>query len=257
MPRSLKASAAARRAAWKRGKVLASSTLLLVTCLAGGAPAASASSSPCWSDPTPSSCASFTVENLTLVPDLNAICAQPLASNASNGWPAACTLWAQCKAGATGPGAVAYCSPLVLIQSACNESPQLPQCAKQVAGGGRCQQAHGLRQPLLPLPPTAANRSPSPRAPLPHPSYLTLCAPQSVVKQCTTSPRISALHSATSYYQDVQAMCAPGAAAAGAVACARCSSQSLSSDKVVVQALQANCPDPLGEGGRLGAAAAG
>ena len=35
-------------------------------------------------------------------------------------------------------------------------------------------------------------------------SYLVLCAPQSVVDQCNSSQRITALLSATRYYQDVQ-----------------------------------------------------
>eukprot|EP00887_Chlorella_sp_A99_P005704 scaffold1.g5704.t1 len=47
----------------------------------------------------------------------------------------ACSLWAECQAGRTGAGAEQLCAPLVLVQTACNESPALPEylvlCAPQ------------------------------------------------------------------------------------------------------------------------------
>ena len=64
-------------------------------------------------------------------------------------------------------------------------------------------------------------------------------------------PQIRGLRPAMQYHTAVQQVCQPtGAAAVAAPAlpqCSECSATSLDPDKVTVQALEANCPDPLGE----------
>ena len=81
--------------------------------------------------------------------------------------------------------------------------------------------------------------------------YLLLCAPQSVVAQCAAQPQIRELRPAMQYHTAVQQMCQPTGAAAVAAPvlpqCSECSATSIDPDKVTVQALEANCPDPLGE----------
>lgn len=105
--------------------------------------------------------------------------------------------------------------------------------------------------------------------------YLLLCAPGSKVQQCVDQPPIRQLKPPMQYYSAVQRLCngtstatGTGDAAAGsgavanasleldlnsedaaavAAACRTCSAMSDDPTKVVVQATQANCPDPLGE----------
>lgn len=90
-------------------------------------------------------------------------------------------------------------------------------------------------------------------APLPACSYLLMCAPQSVVRQCAQQPPIRQLRSSMQLYTAVQELCAADADLQ-AGECRSCSAQTFDPDKVTVQALQANCADPLGEhGGCLGA----
>lgn len=112
---------------------------------------------------------------------------------------------------------------------------------------------------------------PQPLAPC---SYVMLCAPQSVVQQCKAQPALDSLRPAMQLFTAARKLCggssagaqaptaAPArdrvgvaaqdlppapAAADAAGACSRCSSQSFDPNKVTVQAVQSNCPDPLGE----------
>lgn len=110
--------------------------------------------------------------------------------------------------------------------------------------------------------------------------YFLLCAPQSAVQQCLDQPPIRSLRPAVQFFTEVLKLCngtraamPGGSSARGAVtnasldgadlaldadleaACRNCSAVSADPDKVVVQATEANCPDPLGAscfGGRLG-----
>lgn len=103
--------------------------------------------------------------------------------------------------------------------------------------------------------------------------YLLLCAPGSQVAQCAEQPPLRQLKPPMQYYSAVQRLCngtsgggGDAAATSGAVAnaslelelssedaaavaaaCRTCSAMSDDPSKVVVQATQANCPDPLGE----------
>lgn len=103
--------------------------------------------------------------------------------------------------------------------------------------------------------------------------YLLLCAPGSKVQQCEQQAPIRQLKPPMQYYSAVQKLCNGTSGAAGdaaatngavanaslelelgseeaaavAAACKTCSAMSDDPAKVVVQATQANCPDPLGE----------
>lgn len=106
-------------------------------------------------------------------------------------------------------------------------------------------------------------------------SYVLLCAPQSVVAQCKQQPALDSLRPSMQLFTAVRKLCGvgapnaqappaagprggrvgvaaqdlpPGPAATGdGNACSRCSSQSFDPNQVTVQAVQGNCPDPLGE----------
>jgi hypothetical protein len=80
----------------------------------------------CETNPTDEACASYTMEDAVLQRDLARMCAgSTLGGAAYTGWPAACTLWYECQ---QGRAPAASCQPLSLLQTACNESPQLEAC---------------------------------------------------------------------------------------------------------------------------------
>lgn len=129
--------------------------------------------------------------------------------------------------------------------------------------------------PLGPRPPTP------PHPPLVRCSYVMLCAPQSMVQQCKAQPALDGLRPAMQLFTAARKLCggagagagpptaAPGGGRVGVAAqdlppapaadtaggaCSRCSSQSFDPNKVTVQAVQGNCPDPLGESAAAAAA---
>ncbi|KAL4855658.1 DNA topoisomerase 6 subunit A [Chlorella vulgaris] len=159
----------------------------------------------CETNPTAEACASYTMEDAVLQRDLARMCAgSTLGGAAYTGWPAACTLWYECQ---QGRAPAASCQPLSLLQTACNESPQLEACM----------------------------------------TYMLVCAPQSVVRQCAQQPPIRELRPAMQLHTAVQQICVGnGSQPIVSEACRSCSSQTFDPDKVTVQALQANCADPLG-----------
>lgn len=159
----------------------------------------------CFKDPTAAGCAAFTVDAATLDADLQELCRPTLAipANMTYGWPATCTLKAECEAGRAAADSP-YCEPLTLILSACLES---------LMPSATCQR------------------------------YMTLCAPQSVVRQCPAQERIPGMASAQAYMQSAMQMCK---AMPGMEGCADCSAKSSNPDKVTAQAANGNCPNPLG-----------
>ncbi|PSC68719.1 CTR type copper ion transporter isoform B [Micractinium conductrix] len=190
--------------------------VLLLAALAaiGGA----AAQDECMSNPTLPACASYRVPDAVLRRDMQRLCAGAALGGATHtGWPAACTLWHECQQGrGSGPG----CAPLVLLQTGCNEA----------IGSASSSAAFDVCS-----------------------SYLMLCAPQSTVAQCAEQAPIRELRPAMQAHSAVQALCPPPAnasapfAASGLPApCRGCSALSFNPDKVTVQAVQANCPDPFG-----------
>ena len=87
--------------------------------------------------------------------------------------------------------------------------------------------------------------------------YLLLCAPQSVVQQCADQPALPDLRSAAQYEQTVQAICGAEGGASALPQCANCSATTSRPGMVTVQALQSNCPDPLGGSVCVGVARSG
>jgi hypothetical protein len=78
-------------------------------------------------------------------------------------------------------------------------------------------------------------------------SYMLICAPQSVVRQCAQQPPVRELRPAMQLHTAVQQICVGnGSQPIDSEVCRSCSSQTFDPDKVTVQALQANCADPLG-----------
>lgn len=100
---------------------------LLLALLAFAALAAPGSAqSECEANPTLDACRSYTVAEEVLQRDLGRICAGAQLGGATySGWPAACTLWHECQ---QGRAAAASCGPLALLQTACNETPELEAC---------------------------------------------------------------------------------------------------------------------------------
>lgn len=172
----------------------------------------------CLTNPTLPACVAYTVPNEVLKRELSKLCASAaLGGRTYSGWPSACSLWHECQEGRA--GAVA-CRPLALLQTGCSEAITTGRAADV------CM------------------------------TYMTLCAPQSVVAQCQQQPTIAELLPAMQYHTAVQQLCPAGAnasAATGTVTaqdlpmqCRNCSALSFDPDMVTVQALEANCPDPLG-----------
>lgn len=239
--------------------------VLLLAALAaiGGA----AAQDECMSNPTLPACASYRVPDAVLRRDMQRLCAGAALGGATHtGWPAACTLWHECQQGrGSGPG----CAPLVLLQTGCNEaigsassSAAFDVCSR-CAGQGLIQQhvARCMRDVHARLLQSLADRlGVLPETPVsftclvsPPCSYLMLCAPQSTVAQCAEQAPIRELRPAMQAHSAVQALCPPPAnasapfAASGLPApCRGCSALSFNPDKVTVQAVQANCPDPFG-----------
>ncbi len=75
-------------------------------------------------------------------------------------------------------------------------------------------------------------------------SYEALCGPGSVVPQCKSEGAIPELKGSEAWYMDALTMCKAMPEMEG---CAACVPQ-LDDGMVSVQALQVQCPDPLGEG---------
>lgn len=92
--------------------------LLLALLLAAAGPAR-AQLDECASNPSLASCRDYTVPQAVLESDLSRLCAgAALGAQAASGWPSACSLWGECRAGRA---ARAACQPLALLQTACNE----------------------------------------------------------------------------------------------------------------------------------------
>jgi hypothetical protein len=97
----------------------------LVALLACAAAAPGAAQPDCFADPSQAACAGFTVDAAALNAELDQACAS--AGSAPSGWPSACTLLAECRAGRA---AAAYCAPLRLARTACQEQASLSFCAR-------------------------------------------------------------------------------------------------------------------------------
>ncbi|KAL4421473.1 hypothetical protein ABPG75_010764 [Micractinium tetrahymenae] len=206
--------------------------MLALVVVAAAVASVRAQGEECLANPTVAGCESYTVHEAVLQRDLSRLCASAaLGSRTWAGWPSACTLFHECQ---TGGGAGPACSPMRLMQTACREAMLTPGTPSEVCT-----------------------------------SYVMLCAPQSVVKQCKDQPALDSLLPAMQLFTAAQKLCAsarapaaapagdrvgvaaqdvpPASAAAGAgSACSQCSSQSFDPNQVTVQAVQGNCPDPLG-----------
>ena len=101
--------------------------LLVMLASACGVARAQQSSPDCESNPTVAGCQTYSVDDAVLQRDLESLCSSSQLGAAASGWPAACSLWAEC---AQGRSVGAGCQPLTLIQTACNEEPQQAECMK-------------------------------------------------------------------------------------------------------------------------------
>lgn len=101
--------------------------LLLLALLAAAALAAPGSAqNECELNPTLESCRGYSVADEVLQRDVGRICAGAQLGGATySGWPWACSLWHECQ---QGRAAAASCGPLALLQTACNETPELEAC---------------------------------------------------------------------------------------------------------------------------------
>lgn len=74
----------------------------------------------CLTNPTLPECEGYTIHEAVLQSDLAKLCSSSaLGGRSYSGWPAACTLWNECRQGrGSGPA----CRPLALLQTACNEA---------------------------------------------------------------------------------------------------------------------------------------
>jgi hypothetical protein len=102
------------------------STAAIIILLASSA--ALAAPLDCCTEPSALECESFRAGDADLTADLEAICKPVVLNSVVTGWPSACALHHECKAGRT-EGAE-ECLLLRLLLTACGESPELPPCTK-------------------------------------------------------------------------------------------------------------------------------